>query len=111
MKKDLILYTKNLAEAIQEIEKIGGEVPHILADDVLVAHIPESVDHTSLKNSQHTPPETLSKASADLVTAWETVLVESKKEAKHEGRSWDHKDHDHPHNAYNTKELNNEKNK
>ena len=92
MSQELLLYTKNLQQATQEIVTLGGRITQQFTDIVIVVNLPDSVDPQLLQQSTTVPPISLDPVSQLAVNAW--TKLQSKRLADEapnatEGLSWD----------------------
>lgn len=79
MPEDVLLYTENIQESTEEIERLGGRVTQVFSDSVLLARLPEDVAADSLEKSQTEPPADLDETSALAARSW--GLSQSKRES------------------------------
>lgn len=88
---EVVLYTRGMQNATDEIVSVGGRVTQQFGGKVVVADIPEGVDPKSFRYAKTTPPKGLDTMSKLLVDAW--VAGRSQKAAlapdPQEGLGWD----------------------
>jgi hypothetical protein len=91
MPQEVLLYTKELPVAIQEITSLGGRVTQQLTDVVIIVNLPNSVNPKSLKHSVTDKPPDLDGVSEIAANAW--ASLQNKRESRApipaEGLPWD----------------------
>ena len=107
MAEDVLLYTQNIQESTEEIERVGGRVTQVFTDSVLLARLPEDVAADSLEKSQTEPPAELDETSRLAASGWS--LSQSKRRsgflAETEGLNWDTPGYEPPRHVENDEEL------
>jgi hypothetical protein len=90
MKKDILLFLKNLDAGIQEITANGGKVALQLTEKVVIAHFKPDFDVSSLKMCSETAPSRLDKTSKLAAAAWQQYQNKGNDRApsSSEGKSW-----------------------
>lgn len=98
MSQDVILYTKNIKKAKDEIRDLGGRVTHQMTDNIIVAELPDKIDAITLKVSQADLPRKLDPISQISIDAWRAMQKKKKlaKPSKNEGKDWDSKGYEAP---------------
>jgi hypothetical protein len=81
---EVLLYTDDATQALEEIAHAGGHVLHVLTPSVLVAELPMPVTLTTCTTVR---PESLDPDSARVADAW--TAARSKQAATAEGIPWD----------------------
>ena len=91
MSQSILLFTKDIEKAKQEIIALGGHITQQFTDSVFVANLPESVDPKSLDASTPDEPSTLDPVSKLSVGAWKGLQEKkiSAAPSETEGLSWD----------------------
>lgn len=91
MPQDVLLFTRDMAKAVAEIEAAGGRVTHQFTEKVLVAEMPDGADASALKQSKTNPPRSLDKASQLAAAAWQAKEAKSRSRASLPGwgLKWD----------------------
>ena len=91
MLQSILLFTKDIEKAKQEIIAVGGQMTQQFTDTVFVANLPESVDPKSLDASTPNELSTLDKISQLSVSSWKGLQekVTSRAPLGSEGISWD----------------------
>ena len=104
MAKDVLLFTKSVLDATEEIIGVGGRVTHQFTDSVIVANLPEEVDPEKFVMSKTTRPELLDAISKLAADAWRASRARSMvlRENPKEGLSWGDPGHTPPHSIRQT---------
>jgi len=91
MGRDVLLFTRNIQEAREEIAALGGQVTQQFTDTVIVANLPDSVAPQFLKKSTPNRPSSLDQISQLAVEAWNGLQNKTTRAAPlpTEGLGWD----------------------
>jgi hypothetical protein len=91
MKKNILLFTKDINAAREELDNLGAQVTQQFTDRVFVANLPDDVKETSLSASSTKRPTDLDDISKLVADAWQNLQQKStdRAAAPQEGIKWD----------------------
>jgi len=101
MFKDVMLFTRQVVDAMREIVSLGGYVTQKLTDSIFMAILPKEIDPASLGRSTPDRPDDLNYISSLVADGWEAVLrKKAEKGSEEEGVSWIDSDNQSPEHCF-----------
>ncbi|HTE26668.1 RICIN domain-containing protein [Flavitalea sp.] len=91
MKKNILLFTKDINAAREELDNLGAQITQQFTDQVFVANLPDEVKETKLKASSTKQPNDLDEISKIAAEAWKNLQKKATDRSadSEEGIKWD----------------------
>ena len=91
MKKNILLFTKDINAAREELDNLGAQITQQFTDRVFVANLPDDVKEKSLSSSSTKQPADLDEISKLAADAWKNLQqkVTDRSAAPEQGIKWD----------------------